>query len=254
MSNVNLGLILAAGNGSRLASVSESLPKPLIEVHGKPLLEHVLLDAREAGIERFVVVVGYRGNLIRTWIEARHLDGIEVTCVENPDYKNKSNGISVLKARDIIHEPFALFMSDHIFEPETLAKLIRQPIAQDETILAVDRKLECIFDIDDATKVSCIGNYITAIGKEIKPYDAIDTGMFLCRPGLFRWLELATINGNCSLSDGMALMAAHRKLRAFDIGDAMWQDVDTPDALDYAQRLFLPSYSSNNTLGGIASV
>jgi 1L-myo-inositol 1-phosphate cytidylyltransferase len=246
MSNVNLGLILAAGNGSRLASVSESLPKPLIEVDGKPLLEHVLLDARQAGIQRFVVVVGHRGDLIRSWFEARHFHDIEVTWVENPDYKNKSNGISVLKARTLINEPFVLFMSDHIFEPETVANLIRQPIAQDETMLAIDHKLECIFDMDDATKVSSIGNYITAIGKEIRPYDAIDTGMFLCRPGLFRWLELATINGNCSLSDGMALMAAHRKLRAFDIGDAMWQDVDTPDALAYAQRLFqapVPNYT-----------
>ena len=72
MSSTNLGLILAAGNGSRLASVSETLPKPLIELHGKPLLEHVLLDARSAGIERFVIVLGYRGNLIRSWFAERH--------------------------------------------------------------------------------------------------------------------------------------------------------------------------------------
>ncbi len=253
MSNTNLGLILAAGNGSRLASVSESLPKPLIEVQGKPLLEHVLLDAREAGIHRFVVVLGYRGDLIRSWFETRHLHGIQVTWVENPDYKNKSNGISVLKAHDVINEPFVLFMSDHIFEPETVGALIRQPIAEDETILAVDRKLECIFDMDDATKVSCIGNYIIDIGKQIKSYNAVDTGMFLCRPGLFHWLESAMFNGNCSLSDGMSLMAAHRKLRAFDIGDAMWQDVDTPDALAYARRLFqVPT--PNNNLQGVVCV
>lgn len=254
MSNINLGLILAAGNGSRLASVSESLPKPLIEVHGKPLLEHVLLDARQAGIQRFVVVVGHRGDLIRSWFEARQLLDIEITWVENPDYKNKSNGISVLKAGPLIDEPFVLFMSDHIFEPETAAALIRQPIAEDETILAVDRKIECIFDMDDATKVSCIGNYIIDIGKQIKAYDAIDTGMFLCQPGLFRWLESAMVNGNCSLSDGMRLLTQQRKLRAFDIGDAMWQDVDTPDALAYAQRLFVPPYSSSCTVEGIASV
>ena len=56
-------------------------------------------------------------------------------------------------------------MTDHIFEPETVAALTRQPIEEDETILAVDRKLECIFDMDDATKVRCIGNYIIDIGK-----------------------------------------------------------------------------------------
>ncbi len=254
MSNTNLGLILAAGNGSRLASVSETLPKPLIELHGKPLLEHVLLDARSAGIERFVIVLGYRGNLIRSWFEQRHLDGIEVSWVENPDYKTKHNGISVLKARDVIHDPFVLFMTDHIFEPETVAALTRQPIGEDETILAVDRKLECIFDMDDATKVRCMGNYIIDIGKQIIPYDAIDTGMFLCQPALFDWLESAMIDGNCSLSDGMRLMAQQRKLRAFDIGDAMWQDVDTPDALAFADSLFCPPTTHTNTVKELARV
>ena len=254
MSSTNLGLILAAGNGSRLASVSETLPKPLIELHGKPLLEHVLLDARSAGIERFVIVLGYRGNLIRSWFEERRLDGIEVTWVENPDYKTTHNGISVLKARDVIHEPFVLFMTDHIFEPETVAALTRQPIGEGETILAVDQKLECIFDMDDATKVRCMGNYIIDIGKQIMPYDAIDTGMFYCTPAIFQWLDSAMSNGNCSLSDGMRLMAQQRKLRAFDIGDAMWQDVDTPDALGYAQQLFTPANSRNYTVGEAASV
>lgn len=194
MSTANLGLILAAGNGSRLASVSNSPPKPLIELHGRPLLEHVLLDARKAGIRRFVIVVGYRGNLIRSWFDQR-LD-VEVTWVENPDYKDKHNGISVLKARDVIHEPFVLFMSDHIFEPETVAALTRQPIGEGETILAVDHKLDCVFDMDDAIKVACIGNYIVDIGKQVKSYDAVDTGMFLCQPVMFNWLVSAISHGN----------------------------------------------------------
>jgi choline kinase len=160
----------------------------------------------------------------------------------------------VLKARDVIHEPFVLFMTDHIFEPETVAALTRQPIGEDETILAVDRKLESIYDMDDATKVRCIGNYIIDIGKQIKSYDAIDTGMFLCRPAIFDWLESAMIDGNCSLSDGMRLMAQQRKLRAFDIGEAMWQDVDTPDALAFADSLFCPLKTHTNTVKELARV
>ena len=52
-------LILAAGNGSRIRSVAGPLPKPLVPFQGKPLLEHVLIGARDAGIERVVIVVGY---------------------------------------------------------------------------------------------------------------------------------------------------------------------------------------------------
>jgi choline kinase len=245
MSTISLGLILAAGNGRRLASVSNGLPKPLVELHGKPLLEHVLLAAHEAGIQKFVVVVGYRANVIRSWCAARSLDGLLITVLENPDY-TRDNGVSVLKARDI-QEPFALFMADHIFEPETAAALFREPVGEDETILAVDHKLDDIFDLDDATKVARRSGYVIDIGKDIKSYDAVDTGMFLCSPSVFHWLESAKKNGNCSLSDGMRLVARYRRLRAFDVGNALWQDVDAPETLAHAARIF-PERSRPNQI------
>ncbi len=237
MSAAKLALILAAGNGSRLRGVSGTLPKPLVDVNGVPLLEHVVLGARDAGVETFVIVVGCRGEAIRSWVEARHMRGVEIEFVENPQY-HKANGISVLQARNAIAEPFLLLMADHIFEPETAAALLDQRIEPDVAILAVDRKLDCIFDMDDATKVCCAGDHITQIGKELTRFDAVDTGMFLCSPAVFSALEQATVDGNCSLSDGMRLLAAKRKLRAFDIGGALWQDVDTPEALLYGSGVF----------------
>jgi NDP-sugar pyrophosphorylase family protein len=55
---------------------------------------------------------------------------------------------------------------------------------------------------------------------------------------LFDKLESATRDGNCSLSDGMRQLARERNLRAFEIGDAHWQDVDTPEALTHAESIF----------------
>jgi choline kinase len=251
MPTTNTALILAAGNGSRLRTVSGSLPKPLVTFKGKPLLEHVLLGARDAGIERFVIVVGYRGDAIRSWVAERRLRGLQLDFVENPDY-NKANGVSLLKAGHLLAKPFLLLMADHIFESETAAALLRQHVENDGTILAVDRKLDCIFDMDDATKVRCIADYIIDIGKQITRYDAVDTGMFLCTPAIFSALDQATIDGNCSLSDGMRILAANRKLRAFDIGDALWQDVDTPEALSYGSNvLFQPFQTSRVSTVGI---
>ena len=51
-------------------------------------------------------------------------------------------------------------------------------------------------------------------------------------------LESATRDGNCSLSDGMRQLAAERRLRALEIGEAQWQDVDTPEALAHAEGVF----------------
>lgn len=236
MSNTKVALILAAGNGSRLAACSGELPKPLVPLNGKPLLEHVISGAREAGIEEFVIVLGYRGRAIREWYENQPFAGINVVWVENPDYRKKNNGVSVLCAKDLIHEPFLLLMADHIFEPATAASLLRQPLGKNEVILGVDRNIKRVFDLEDATKVWLEGDCIVDIGKDLKRYNALDTGMFHCQPVLFQWLESAMIDGNCSLSDGLRIMAQNWSFKGFDIGGAYWQDVDTPAALDYVRN------------------
>jgi len=237
MTKVNQSLILAAGNGTRLRPVSAELPKPLVQFRGKPMLEHVILRAHEAGIDNFVIVIGYRSDLIRRWFDSRWVGNVSVTLVENRDY-HKNNGISALKAKDEIHDNFLLLMADHIFEPQTAKSLMREPLAPGEVILAVDPKMDRIYDLDDATKVRRDDDCIVDIGKEIANYDALDTGMFLCSPVLFDKLESGTRDGNCSLSDGMRQLAQERHLRAFEIGEAQWQDVDTPEALTHAESIF----------------
>jgi 1L-myo-inositol 1-phosphate cytidylyltransferase len=244
MSAVTRCLILAAGNGSRIASVADGGPKPLVPVCGVPLLEHVMTSAREAGIERFVIVAGYRADLIRRWLSGRSIASPSVTLIENPEY-HKANGVSALAAKSELNQPFLLLMSDHIFEPETAKALLRQPLAEDEVTLAVDRKLDRIFDLDDATKVRCEGNHVVEIGKDLSHYNALDTGMFFCSPALFSCLESVKKNGDCSLSDGMRKLAQHRKLRTFDIGDGHWQDVDSPQALEHVERIFDRDFCGN---------
>lgn len=245
MNAVNQCLILAAGYGSRIASVAGGVPKPLVPLCGAPLLEHVITSCREAGITRFVIVVGYRSELIRRWFAERSIEDISVTLIENPDY-HKANGVSALAAQGELHSPFLLLMSDHIFEPRTVRALLREPLDHDEVILAVDSKVDRVFDLDDATKVRCQGGHILEIGKDLSSYNALDTGMFLCSPTLFNRLESAKKNGNCSLSDGMRKLAHDRKLRAFDIGDGHWQDVDSPQALAHAEEIFDRDFCQNS--------
>jgi len=241
---INQCLILAAGNGSRIAALSGGVPKPLVPLCGVPLLEHVIMSAQEAGISKFVIVVGYRADMIRRWWKARSLEGISVTWIENQEY-HKANGVSALAAKEELHSPFLLVMSDHIFEPKTAKALLREPISNDEVILAVDHNIDRIFDLEDATKVRLEEDHIVDIGKELACYDALDTGMFLCTPSLFNRLESAKKDGNCSLSDGMRQFGLDRKFRAFDIGDGHWQDVDTPEAFAHAESIFDRDFSRN---------
>ena len=76
-------LVLAAGNGSRIASLSGGVPKPLVPLFGVPLLEHIMNSSQAAGISRFVIIVGYRADLIRSWLASRPLGNISVTLIQN---------------------------------------------------------------------------------------------------------------------------------------------------------------------------
>jgi len=237
VATVNECLILAAGQGSRIASLSGSAPKPLVSLFGAPLLEHILLSSQAAGVERFVIVVGHRADALRRWFAQRSLGNISVTLVENTEY-HKANGVSALAARKWLENPFLLLMADHIFEPQTAKALLEQTVGEDEVILGVDYNIDRIFDLEDVTKVEVEGNDIVAIGKDLVEYNALDTGMFLCGPGLFERLELSKKDGNCSLSDGMRQLCRERKLKAFDVGEGHWQDVDTPEAFAFTESIF----------------
>jgi 1L-myo-inositol 1-phosphate cytidylyltransferase len=253
MNAVSQCLILAAGNGSRIASLSGSAPKPLVPLFGAPLLEHIVLSSHAAGIERFVIVVGYRADAIRRWLANRPLGDISLTLVENPDY-HRANGVSALAAKQELQDPFLLLMADHIFEPKTAHALLQQTLGDDEVILGVDYNIDRIFDLEDATKVKVQGNKVVAIGKDLLRYDALDTGMFLCSPTLFQRLELAKRSGDCSLSDGVRQLAQEGKLRAFDVGDGRWQDVDTPAAFAYTESIFERDFLESPILQRFANV
>lgn len=229
-------VILADGNASRLKYVSRWLPKPLMQLGSKPLLEHVILGLQQAGIERFVIVVGYGRNAIRSWVENRRFPGAQIELVENRNYM-RSNGISLLKARELVREPFVAVLADHLFEPATAVNLVSQPLDNQAAIVAVDFKLQSIVDMNDTTEVACQEKQVIDVGKNLAQYNAVDTGMYLCTPAVFTALEEAMVNGDCSLANGMRVLAANHKLLAFDIGEGVWQHVNTAEGLQNATRV-----------------
>lgn len=236
-------VIIAAGTGSRLRS-DEGPPKPLLELKGRPLVIRVLDRFLEAGISRAVVVVGYRADEVRAGVEAAGLP-MEIRFVENPRYL-MSNGLSVLAAKGAVGgEPFFLSMADHVFEASLINGLAGAQIPEDGLVLAVDRKLDRIYDEDDATKVKTDDGKIVEIHKELPSFDAVDTGLFACTPALFDRIEEAAAareDGDCSLSDGVKALAATGLAVVHNIGDGRWQDVDTPGAVEHAEILFKDTF------------
>jgi CDP-L-myo-inositol myo-inositolphosphotransferase len=238
---VKQAVILAAGEGTRLAKYVRELPKPLVKVAGVPLIKRTILSAQKGEIDEFVIVIGYKGESIKTQLESdKMLEGVKIAFVYNEDWE-KSNGLSLLKARDFVAGNFLLLMADHIFEPSILRSLQCYDLKAKECALCVDKGTELIYDLDDATKVKLKGDKILDIGKKLKEYDAVDMGIFLCSPHIFEALEQSMHNGDCSISDGVRILAEEGNMTAFDMSGAMWQDVDTPGALKEAEKRLLKS-------------
>ncbi len=236
-------VILAAGNGTRLAG-DKSAPapsKPLTLLMGVPLVVRTLLTLQSAGFERAVVVTGYRAEEVEQALAADDRIRLELVFARNPEWRQR-NGVSVLAAAPYVEEDeFFLTMSDHIFDASILERVRTAELPEGGALLAVDSKLDTIFDMDDATKVlRASDGSIRSIGKEIPEYDAIDTGVFRCSTRLFAALEAAREGQvDCSLSDGIAQLSREGCMGTVDVGDAWWQDVDTPESMAYGRQLLM---------------
>jgi 1L-myo-inositol 1-phosphate cytidylyltransferase len=237
MTAISEAVILMAGEGSRLRGSDNTFLKPFVPLLGRPLISYALDALIRAGIKTVNFVVGYESGRMIKQVKQLIPAGLSVFFIENRDWQ-KQNGISLLAAAGRVSKPFLLTMSDHLFDGDLVDRLL-DSFDPGFLNIAVDRKLDSIFDLEDAMKVQTRGNRITDIGKNLRHYDAIDTGLFVCPLQMFDYLarEKSGSSGrDCSLADGVRLMASEDRVRAIDIGDAWWQDVDTPEMLQYAER------------------
>ena len=163
-----IGVILAAGMAKRLRPLTDTKPKCLLKVGNRTLLERTVRAMQQAGIKEFVVVTGYRGEMIREFLE--NLDYLEkptFTFLHNTDYEHNNNIYSLWMAGEVVRgKDFLLMDSDILCDPAAVVAIAQQQ----EPALALNRhacgeeEIKVIVDAD---------NYITEINKTCNPADAI---------------------------------------------------------------------------------
>jgi len=243
-------LIIAAGQGRRLSDLTKAGPKPLIQLLGLSLIERVVLTARGAGIDEFVVTVGYLGDRIRATLGDGGRFGVGIDYALNKEWEN-GNGVSVLSATPLLNENFILLMSDHIFDDRILKELVDHELGS-SAILAVDRKAPSPGDM----RVLERSGKIVSIGKEIEESNCIDTGIFLCSPRMFAYAEEAVKEGKTELADVIDKAASNGEVEVFDVTGIesyasemrkkvkpWWIDIDTEGDLVRAKEIILENAS-----------
>jgi len=232
------GVVLAAGDGTRLDPLTRHIPKPLVAVAGRPMVTYGLHALIEAGVAELTIVVGHLGDRIRRAL-GETCRGAHLTYVESPDWQD-GNGLSLCAAREAVgEEPFVLTMADHLISPRLVGRLLATKPTQDT--LCVDRQPSSIVQVDEATQVWVDWTgWIRCIGKNLLRWNGVDTGVFWLTPAIFRAVEALRATGVSAptLTQACCRLIEHgRGLRACDVSGLFWLDVDTPADLRRAERV-----------------
>ena len=161
-----IGVILAAGMAKRLRPLTDTKPKCLLKVGDRTLLERTIDAMAATGITELVVVTGYRGEMIREWINT-HRQTLKWTFIDNADYEHNNNIYSLWLAGQVVRgQEFLLMDSDILCDPKAVAEVARQ----EESALALNRhelgeeEMKIVVDQD---------NRITEISKTCRVEDAV---------------------------------------------------------------------------------
>lgn len=230
-------MILAAGDGGRLQRVTDGTPKCLLGLLGLTLLERNILALRNAGIRQVFVVVGCQGTAIKAAVEAGRFEGIEVRILENPDWI-LGNGTSLAAARESVYSDgcFVVLMSDHLFDPTTVADFIQDACGEPVSRLLIDLGQRARIDSADATRVLLDGDHrVQRIGKGLSDFNATDCGLFVFTPVIFECLERSFRTGDHSLTGALRSLINGEGLLGLPLRRGFWHDVDTPADLRSAR-------------------
>ena len=165
-----IGVILAAGMAKRLRPLTDERPKCLLKVGERTLLERTIDAQVAAGITEWVVVTGYRANMIRDFLTG-HYPELTFHFIDNPDYAHNNNIFSLWLTRPYTNgKEFLLMDSDILFDPQILPEVL----GKEGSVLALNRhelgeeEIKVIVDADDRVlEISKVCSISQAIGESV---------------------------------------------------------------------------------------
>ena len=244
-------VILAAGLGTRMRLLVHDLPKPLIPLLDRPLLEWAITGLERAGMKHIIVVTGNQERLIHQWL-TEFDSTVDIDTVFNPHYR-LGNGVSAQYGVETAStSQVVMVMADHLASPEIYKRAMLSRLAKNDLSLVVDRELVGALDIDEATRVwAAPDGAILSIGKMISPWNCIDTGVFSVSHAFCEIVsDILVENGTCSISDAVRRMIElNMRVMSVDSGGEFWMDIDTPEDLRLAEQTVLARADLCETFG-----
>ena len=237
MAGVTKAVLLAAGRGTRMRELTNDLPKPMLVVGTKPILQHIIEGIRFAGITEVMLIVGYRGDAVHDFFG----DGskFDVRIEYATQVVQDGTGKVVDLARQFCaDDPFLLSYGDILIEPANYATLAA-PAPDVEAIVSVKRNEDvskggAVFVNDDFELVDLREKPLP--GEPTSPW--YNAGVYTFRRSIFDFtarLERSP-RGEFELTDAIRDLAqSGKKVQAFELAGS-WADVRDPEVLAALNR------------------
>ena len=227
-----LGVILAAGKGTRLQEMGENLPKALLPIGEKTCLEHIILGMKDAGIQRFAVIIGHLGEMIQERYGQGETLGVEINYVKQ-DLSAYGTGRAVLLARELAgNDPLMVSYGDILIEPSNYQAMVDLALQEQTTVSSANW-------IDDPSAGAAVyfsdeGYLEKLVEKPPKGTSKTNwnnAGVYVFQPLIFDYLAKLSKSprGEYELSEALRQMVASGVPVKVHKITGFWQDIGTPE-------------------------
>jgi UDP-N-acetylglucosamine diphosphorylase / glucose-1-phosphate thymidylyltransferase / UDP-N-acetylgalactosamine diphosphorylase / glucosamine-1-phosphate N-acetyltransferase / galactosamine-1-phosphate N-acetyltransferase len=232
MTDIDRAVVLAAGRGTRMRELTDDLPKPMIEVRGKPVLQHIVEGLRDAGVRRFLIIVGYHAETVRNSFGDGQRHNVDIAYATQT--VQDGTGRVVDLARNFIGEsPFILSYGDILISPVNYKRVVELPNDL-EAIITVTRG-------EDVSKGGAVfvNEQMELVDLREKPKPGEPTspwynaGLYAFRPSIFEFIAKLepSPRGEYELTDAIRDLArSGKKVKALEL-TGEWADVRDPEIL-----------------------
>ena len=237
-------MIFAAGLGTRLRPLTDNMPKALVPVAGKPMLQHVIERMKAAGFNEITINIHHFGEQIIDFVQANQQFGITIH-ISDERGELLDTGGGIKKARPFLDgdEPFLVHNADILTDVD-LRKLYQHHLDNnaDATLLVSQRNTSryLLFDNDNLLK-----GWINKTTGEVKPqgfsYNENDLselafgGIHVISPRLFHLLESEQWQGKFSIIPFYLSICQEARIQGFSTEGYQWFDIGKPDTLALAE-------------------
>jgi dTDP-glucose pyrophosphorylase len=239
-------VILAAGKGTRMRELTNELPKPMLQMQGKPILEHILEGIIAAGVRDIFIVTGFRAEVIESHFGDGSKWKTRITCGRQTVQDGTGKAPEI--ARDFVgSSPFLLTYGDILVKPETYQRMIhRFNEGEFSGLITVTRGEDVAKGgLNFFDEQFCLKRIVEKPGPEklaqlrregwLKPGAPVwyNAGIYIFKPSLFEFTAKLkkSPRGEYELTDAVnGLLAANHKIAGLEI-QGRWVDVRDPEVL-----------------------